>query len=129
MQVVPLVSNPYMLVALVLALCFGLLAKHWSGKRKKDRALFRLCVALAIISVVGGLLLAWRQLQAQPSATQQGQAATQAAPKPVTPPAGEIKQESKGAQSPNIANTGRDVTVTYGAEPAKKPPAPREQKK
>ena len=129
MQVIPLITNPITLVALVLALVFLLLGKHWSRNRKKDRTLFVLFAALAVVVVAGGLALAWRQIQPPPGSPRQDQTATQVPPKPDATPAREIKQESKGDQSPNIANTGGSVSITHGSQSSPKPVQPDEPKK
>jgi len=110
------ITNPISLCAYALFLVFSLLAKKWNAKsdKSRDRRLFQLAAFLAIVSLAGGLFLAWRQ---QSSSAAQATATT-------------VVQGSSGNQSPNINSPGSGpVTVQIGPAPPPSPAQPADGKK
>jgi len=98
-----LVTHPLGLAGYALALVFGLIGKL--GPSDRWPWLLPAAIALAGVSVVGGLLLAKVQLHAQAAKAPSKQ--TQAAASAGT------TQVTTGDQSPAISGAG-DVTISYG---------------
>ena len=113
---VEVVTNPLGLAGFALFVVFGLLARR--GAAGGNRWLAPAAVAMAFVALVGGLVLAYRQLPvgqgAAPSEVQ-GAPATQKTPRDSvsTEPArsSSVVQETSGSQSP--------------ASPSSRPPAAR----
>jgi hypothetical protein len=104
MNMPKIVTHPLGLAGYALALVFGLIAKF--GPSDDWPWLPAAGVALALLCVVGGLILASRQASAKESSkSSPGETAA-------------VRQESKGDQSPNVANSKGDVNISYGG-PAK----------
>jgi hypothetical protein len=98
------ITHPIALVAYVLSLVSGLLAKRWASRRKtpQDALVFYLFGGLCALALGGGLLLAWQQTR-----------------KSDTPL---CEQESSGSQSPNVCGSG-DVKIIYNQPPSQTPDA------
>ncbi|SRR6266404_4526750 len=104
-----LVTHPLGLAGYALALVFGLVGKF--GPSDRWPWLFPAAIALAAVSIVGGLLLAKVQMQAQ-AAKGRGKQAAAGGPASVT-------QSTSGDQSPAISGTTGNVSVNFGS-PKKK---------
>jgi hypothetical protein len=102
------ITHPLGLVGYALALVFGLIAKF--GPSDRYPWLFPAAIALAAVSIIGGLLLAKVQINAQAAKTHG---------KPAQSAAAGVTQFTAGDQSPAISNTG-DVNITYGDSKMKK---------
>jgi hypothetical protein len=103
MSVPKIVTHPLGLAGYALALVFGLIAKF--GPSEDWPWLPPVAVGLALLCIIGGLILASRQAGAKTS------------PKS-SPGKPAVEQESKGDQSPNVANSTGAVNISYGG-PAK----------
>jgi hypothetical protein len=99
MNVPKIVTHPLGLAGYALALVFGLIAKF--GPSEEWPWLPAAAVALALLCIVGGLILASRQAGAKES--------YKFSPGETTA----VKQESKGDQSPNVANSKGAVNISY----------------
>jgi hypothetical protein len=99
-----LVTHPLGLAGYALALVFGLIGKL--GPSDRWPWLFPAAIALAAVSVVGGLLLARVQIQADAAKARAKQA----------PPSGPTTttQVTTGDQSPAVSGTAGNVSVNYG---------------
>jgi hypothetical protein len=124
------VTHPLGLAGFALFLVFGCLAR---AKRNDERRwLSPAAVILALVALVGGLLIAYRQapkpapqpiqaIQPQPPAKQQSNS--------------KVQQTSTGEGSPNVQGVQGDVTITVdqsqGKTEAQKPPAkkPKQENK
>ncbi|SRR6266849_7956140 len=103
-----LVTHPLGLAGYALALVFGLIGKL--GPSDRLPWLLPSAIALAAVSVVGGLLLARVQMQTQANKSRGKQA-------PPATSAG-VTQVTTGDQSPAISGA-QDVSITYGASKKK----------
>lgn len=132
------ITHPIALCAYVLFLMFGLAARS-----EKNRHLFSwVAVSMAFVSLAGGLLLAWRQVEKAmpigPAVVKTAALTTpvsvpQLTPSPVTH---NIKratngsvQTSHGAQSPNMSGVGGNVDIRYGSPAAGNSPESSEKQK
>lgn len=93
------VTNPTGLAAFVLAVVFGVAAKVRSSPRERYFAL-----GLAGLAVVSGLLLTQPWYSVSPSTASKPTFTNRS----VAP---DVSQSSAGATSPNVANTGGNVTI------------------
>lgn len=110
MNVPKIVTHPLGLTGYALALVFGLIATV--GPSENWPWLPAAAVALALLCIVGGLILASRQASNK---------------KPYKSSPGEtpaVKQESVGDQSPNVANSKGPVNIIFDG-----PPKPSTKKK
>jgi hypothetical protein len=110
------ITHPIALCAYVISAVFVLLTKKWNPKSDKprDRQLFYLAATVAIVALVGGLSLAWQQIQRK---------SRLAVPIPVN-------QTSFGDQSPNVNSSGSgSVTVQTGNTSPPSSAKPEEKKK
>jgi hypothetical protein len=109
------ITNPISLCAYVLFVVFYFLAKKWKVESDKPhhRRLFQLMATLAVVSLAGGLFLAWRQQSNSAPWTT------------VTT----VVQSSDGNQNANINSSGSGP-VTVKIDPAQQQsPAPADGKK
>ena len=97
-----LVTHPLGLVGYALALVFGLIGRF--GPSDRWPWLLPAAIALAAVSVVGGLLLARVQIQAKAAKPRGAQTASAAAG---------ATQVTSGDQSPAIQDAG-NVNINYG---------------
>jgi hypothetical protein len=118
------VMHPLGLAGFALFLVFSLLAKL--KRRNERRWLFPAMIAMAGIALLGGLGLAYTQLQgssaavvAQPSPT----------PTPVQRQVNQGLQRSSGPGSPNVQGVQGDVTITVDQSSGKPVPQETEAKK
>jgi hypothetical protein len=98
-----IVTHPLGLAGYALALVFGVIAKF--GPSEQWPWLPPVAVGLALLCIIGGLILASRQASAKESSKfSSGDRVA-------------VKQESKGDQSPNVANSKSAVNISYGEPP------------
>jgi hypothetical protein len=124
------VTQPLGLAGFALFLVFGYLAR---AKRNDERRwLSPTAVALALVVLAGGLLIAYKQV---PKPLPQPVQTT-----PLPPPAqqqtnSDVQQKSTGAGSPNVQGVQGDITITVDQSsdktktkkaPEKKPAPPRQ---
>src|SRR5271166_1026245 len=123
------VTEPLGLAGFALFLVFGYLAKV--RRNDERRWLSPAAVALALLALVGGLLIAYKQLP-QPSPQP---ATTQTQPPAKQQTNSNVQQTSTGEGSPNVQGVQGDVTITVdqskGKTEAQKPPAkkPKQENK
>jgi hypothetical protein len=119
---VKVVTHPLGLTGFTLFLVFGYLAK--AKKSKNARWLGFAAVAMAVIALVGGLALAYKQVT-PPLPTQTQSGAPPAATKQQTNQ--KIEQTTSGQGSPAVQGVQGDVNITVdqssGTGEAKKPAA------
>ncbi len=95
------VVHPLGLAGYALACVFGLLAKF--GPIAQYPWLVPVAIAMAIVALIGGLLVAWRQVASSP------------------PGHSQLHQQTQGPQSPTIANVKGHVSIDYrGRSPKSK---------
>jgi len=124
------VTNPLGLVGFALFLVFGYLAKV--RRNDERRWLSPAAVALAVLALVGGLLIAYKQLpqpSPQPAQTTQPQLPAKQQTN------SDVQQTSTGEGSPNVQSVQGDVNITVdqskGKTEAQKPPVkkPKQENK
>jgi hypothetical protein len=116
------ITHPLGLAAYALASVFGLLAAF--GPTDKYPWLLPVAVTMACVTLVGGLALAFKgaytqsTIEPSPAPKSAPSAKRKATPKPA--PAAGITQHTKGDQSPNVADVGGHVDITYGESERKR---------
>lgn len=103
---IKVVTQPMGLVGFALFLVFGYLAKV--TRHDERRWLSPAAVGLALIALVGGLLIAYKQIPQPPQPTPTVQT-TQPAQQQTN---SNLTQKSSGQGSPNVQGVQGDVTIT-----------------
>jgi hypothetical protein len=106
-----ILTHPLGLVGFVLFLVFGLIAKIKS--RDEKRWLFGALLGMSGVALLGGLCLAYVELNHQ--------AATAAQPVPSSTPV-QVVQKSSGAASPNVQDVKGNVAITVDQSAGTKAP-------
>jgi hypothetical protein len=101
-------TNPLGLIGFALFLVFGLFAKL--KQRDERRWLFSLAIVMAFIALLGGLGLAYLQIQGTSAAVSTQR--SNSAPAPVQQQTNQIQQTSTGPGSPNVQGVQGSVTIT-----------------
>jgi hypothetical protein len=106
-----LITHPIALCAYIVSLAFATIAKK-SGKR-----FFYLTAFISVVALIGGLFLAWQQINRTsspvPVTTTNTTPSLDREQSPAAkPPASQV---SGGEQSPNVSGVKGDVNITYGA--------------
>jgi hypothetical protein len=98
MEIPKIVTHPLGLVGYALALVFGLLGKY--GPSDRWPWLLPAALAMSLLCVLGGLILASRQIGAK---------------SPNGQPTDRAVIQRSGDQSPNIANAAGPINIDYGS--------------
>jgi hypothetical protein len=104
---IKVITQPLGLAGFALFLVFGYLAK--ATKNDARRWLSPVAVGLAVTALVGGLLIAYRQV---PEPKPQQQQAIQTPPSAKQQTNSNVQQTSVGQGSPNVQGVQGDVTIT-----------------
>jgi hypothetical protein len=108
------VTNPLGLGGFALFLVFGYLAR---AKRSDERRwLTPTAIALAVVALMGGLLIAYKQI---PKPTPQPIQTIQAQPPAKQQTNSNVQQTSTGEGSPNVQGVQGDVTITIDQSKSK----------
>jgi hypothetical protein len=113
------ITDPIALCAYVLFLIFGLMGRTWAGRTKKDRRLFAVGATLACIVVLGGLLLAWREIEDRGSTVVASAEPATARNLPTRPsvPVASAKVPSGGtARAKALQQSGSVAQISHGAQ-------------
>jgi hypothetical protein len=114
--------NPLGFAGYALCLLFGLLSRMKS--RGERRWFLPACVIAAGVALVGGIGLAYRNVQGQAA---QAVAVPSSTPSPAAQQQNDHPQQSStGEKSPNVQGVqGGDVNINYGATPSAGKPSPQ----
>ena len=116
------VTHPLGLAGFALFLVFGYLAR--AKQNAERRWLSPAALALAVIALAGGLLIAYKQI---PKPSPQPIQTIQIQPPAKQQTSGNVQQTSTGEGSPNLQGVQGDVTITVdqstGKTQTKKAPA------
>ena len=106
-EILAAIQHPLSLCGFVLILVFRLLKQPIADRYP---SVYRVFMAMAVLALVAGLGLAYLEVTREPAKVP-GAAGKAATPATVRP---SVKQTTKGAQSPAIANTKGPVNITFG---------------
>lgn len=111
--------NPLGFAGYALCLLFGLLARMKG--RSERRWLLPTCVIAAGVALVGGIGLAYRDVQGQAASAVVTPSST---PSPAAQQQNDHPQQSStGEKSPNVQGVQGDVNINYGATPVAQNPS------
>jgi len=117
--------NPLGFAGYALCLLFGLLSRIKG--RGERRWILPACVIAAGVALVGGIGLAYRDVQGQAANAVVTPSST---PSPAAQQNDHPQQSSTGEKSPNVQGVqGGDVNINYGATPSAEKPSPQPTQK